>query len=186
MEKRHQREIQQEEDYKLALKLQDVEVSPGSAKSSGNASSLSASRVAMIGADDSLMFAGSNSAPSTSTSRYAASPNETASTSVYSQYGNRNGNTSVQTSNTGESFDARSKYSKAKGISSDQYFGVDDQYANDMKGKLSKYSGSNAISSDMLYHDAEAFKEPADGFDITVDTLKDSVKDFFSGLQRNI
>lgn len=50
----------------------------------------------------------------------------------------------------GESHEARDKYGKAKGISSDQFFGSGDDGDGHAKERLERFAGSTGIGSDML------------------------------------
>ena len=90
-----------------------------------------------------------------------------------------------------------SRFSSKKGISSDQYFGRDQEDEQEMRGKLNKYGGATAISSDMLYHDeaapdfgtvsySEAMAARARAGSGEFGKLKDSVKNFFDDVTRNI
>lgn len=106
---------------------------------------------------------GSNSnVPAEPESRYRSTPSTaapSASSSTTSRYGSL-GAGGASTSNpaaspTGaESRAARDRYSSAKSISSDQYFGRDESAAQEARGRLGNYSNASAISSDMLNHDA--------------------------------
>ena len=92
------------------------------------------------------------------------------------------------------------KFANKKGISSDQYFGRDKEDEAEMKGRLNKYSGASAISSDMLYNNASApdfgtvsysdsmaaRARGSSGANPGLDVLKDSVKNFFEEVSRNI
>jgi ADP-ribosylation factor GTPase-activating protein 2/3 len=114
----------------------------------------------------------------------------------------------------GESYVAREKYGKAKGISSDQFFGRDQEDVAEARTRLDKYSGSTAISSDMLYGRGESDDGGASGSNgsgrftgstaydpyrtsgnninrtgsndgsINLGKLRDSVSGFFSDVQR--
>jgi hypothetical protein len=53
-------------------------------------------------------------------------------------------------STSNESHIARDKYSSSKSISSDQFFGRDEEDAAAALGRLEKYSSSTSISSDMI------------------------------------
>lgn len=124
-----------------------------------------------------------------SKSIYRADPSEASpSSSGSSRYGAASASYSSPRTGAapaGESFQARDKYSNAKGISSDQFFGRDEDHANEMRGRLDKYKGASAISSDMVYHNAEPVDYSVqDGSHIDLDRLKDNVKDFFSDIMR--
>jgi hypothetical protein len=160
----------------LAVKLQESEVA---AMSGGG-------RVAALLREEGSL----SSAQPAAKSIYRADPSETSSpaSSSASRYGAASSSYSSPRAGaapTGESFQARDKYSTAKGISSDQFFGRDEDHANEMRGRLDKYAGASAISSDMVYHNAEPVDYSAqDGSHIDLDRLKDNVKDFFSDMMR--
>lgn len=122
------------------------------------------------------------------------------------RYGNLNAKSSLGGSSVAESTEARDRYKNAKSISSDDFFGKDDDQKTDAQSRLhSMYGSANAISSDMLYgsqssgggggggggrgpsllSNATAFTTlDATNIDQGLDKLKDSVKDFFSDIQR--
>lgn len=123
-----------------------------------------------------------------------------------------NGTSGMSTapSGAGESYAAREKYGKAKGISSDQFFGRDQEDVAEARSRLDKYSGSTAISSDMLYGRGESDdsgrftgstaydpyrvtgnsysgsnnRNGSDEGAMNLDMLRDSVSNFFSDVQR--
>jgi len=78
------------------------------------------------------------------------------------------------------------------GISSDQFFGRDQEDPNEIRSKLDQFSNSKAISSDMMYSEAsktpkdKASNDPtsssvSDKNNSTFDKLKSSVAGFFDG-----
>lgn len=103
-------------------------------------------------------------------------------------------NTGKSSTFSAESYTAREKYGTAKGISSDQYFGRDQEDPTAVRAKLDKFSGSTAISSDMLYGNGDdesaslgrPYSNSGDGIDFNIHKLKDSVKDFFVDIQKRI
>jgi ADP-ribosylation factor GTPase-activating protein 2/3 len=173
---------------------------------SGAASvSAAPSRVSAVYMDEesaaSSVFSAAKNAPKGSIYTSGDGPTAVGASST-SMYGtssgssaNRSGSSSM--SNPG-AFDQ--KFANKKSISSDQYFGLDQEDANEMKGRLGKYSGSKAISSDMLYHgeeapdfntvsyaDTMAARNRRGGAEDTgLGILKDSVKNFFDEVARNI
>lgn len=149
VEKRTAKAAQEAEDFKVALSIQSEDSGSSGFGSSGPSKVASvyqeveASRYA-TGTSGSGGF-GSSQTKGSSSSIYSKPASSTAS---------NNNNSSSSSNNGAVDTYARDKYGKAKGISSDQYFGRDDEAADEMRGKLGKYSTSNAISSDMLYSDA--------------------------------
>ena len=136
---------QEEEDYKLSLKLQTGGESTSTSGGSGS------SRLAAVYQE--------------SESIYRATPVAAPAASIYSgrvasatSSGGTGGSSKTVTSAMGESFEARERFSKSKSISSDQFFGNEDEEAAAARARLQRYSGATAISSDMLKHD-----EPVDG-----------------------
>ena len=65
------------------------------------------------------------------------------------------------------------KYRNAKGISSDSYFGLNEENPEEIRQRLEKYGGASALGSDM-------FKSEADHEQNDLSVLKDRVKDFFT------
>ena len=176
VEKRTSKAAQEEEDKKLALNLQKSELS--NAESSGGGSS----RIASIYQETQTQ------------SIYRAPVVPTpSSTSLYS---NRPSSNTV-VSKVGESFQARDRYSTAKGISSDQFFGRDEEDTITAREKLSKFSSATAIGSDMLYNDGHEDDYGMDSYSNSnsynsssqnsgLSTLKDSVGDFFADIQKRL
>lgn len=164
IEQRQVKAVQEEEDRKLAVKLQDMEVT----ESGG-------SRIAAALREEEV-------------SKYRSQP----APAVHSS---RPGVPAASHGSAGESFAAREKYSKAKSISSDQYFGHDQADADRMRGRIEKFSNSSAISSSMLYDDeaprngsgnlSGRYVSNGNGEEgLSLDKLKDSVSGFFEDMQR--
>lgn len=167
VEKKVAKAQQEQEDHKLASKLQQDENSTGKSRIS-----------TLLEAEGASIYR----APPTSNTTSNSSGG-----SIYSSLYQSNSNSNKQvTSKAGESYQAREKYGNAKGISSDQFFGRDEEDARLMQSKLSKFSGSNAISSDMLYHDKPPVDYSNNNDEFDMNKLKDSVKDFFSTIQNHI
>lgn len=140
-------------------------------------------------------------------SRIASIYQETQTQSIYrapvvptpsstSLYSNRPSSNTV-VSKVGESFQARDRYSTAKGISSDQFFGRDEEDTITAREKLSKFSSATAIGSDMLYNDGHEDDYGMDSYSNSnsynsssqnsgLSTLKDSVGDFFADIQKRL
>ena len=115
-------------------------------------------------------------------SPYQASTYQTSTSSPSSYSYNKNNNNSNK-SLVNHSFDS-SKYSNKKGISSDQVFGRDEIDEEFARGRIQHYSGSNAISSDMINGKQDSNYDEEDDestIEVSLEKLKDSVKDFFSG-----
>lgn len=125
-----------------------------------------------------------------------------ASASTTSSLSYSNGPTGLKSSYPiAESHAARDKYSKAKGISSDQFFGRDLEQSEEARSRLQKFGNSSAISSDMLYGNGDDLDdhERGNNYDryalgsgssnhasANLDKLKDSVSGFFSDVQRRL
>ena len=183
VEKRVSKAAQEDDDHKLAEKMTH-EGSSGS------------SRLAAIYQE-----------AEASTSIYRAAPAPTGN-SLYqtaaSSSSKSGGGSATSTSYAGgESNIARSKFGSNKGISSDQFFGRDEEDVEAMRSRLSKLSTSSAISSDMLSSDAAANGYRMNGMSNSmgsgysnhmasggglagIDKLKDSVSNFFEDIQRRI
>lgn len=187
VEKRSAKAAQEAADFEAAVALDKSE----------NQSASESSAVSRVGAvyEDSVVTTASK--PVQKGSIYTSDPAAaSAKTGGSGSYPTSNGKSASYT-NTSTSYAASdSRFSNKKGISSDQYFGRDQESESAMKGKLDKYSGATAISSDMLYHDAAA---PDFGTVSYADTmaararagsgevakLKESVKSFFDDVSRN-
>lgn len=77
---------------------------------------------------------------------------------------------------------AQNKYANQKGISSDMFFGREDDEAEAARGRLQQYSGSTSISSDMINgQKKEGDYNSAGGASASLNKLKDSVSGFFEG-----
>jgi hypothetical protein len=114
-----------------------------------------------------------------------------------------------------ESFEARDRYKNAKSISSDDFFNKNEDQNSEARDRLrTQFSGATAIGSDMLYGGGDGGGNGGSGgassssgyrgssgslsnvsvfttldsaqIDQGLDKLKDSVKDFFSDIQRRI
>jgi len=79
---------------------------------------------------------------------------------------------------TQESTEARAKYGSQKGISSDQYFGRDEDDAAAARSRLGAYADSTSISSDML-RGQEGQEDGGGEAQAALEKLKDSVAGFF-------
>lgn len=124
-------------------------------------------------------------APSSSIYKPAAAPNGSSSSSSSSSSSIISSSYGYQAPNKAEeSFAARGKYTNAKGISSDQYFGREEADEFAARSKLQAYSNSTAISSDMLSGERSMDE---DSFDTSgLSALKDSVASFFSDVSRRM
>jgi hypothetical protein len=138
VEKRATKAVQEAEDHKIATQLQTQENSSGAESGVSRLGSIykeleadNNSRSTPYQASTSSSIYGSSKAPESSTSSYVAATSS-------------------------ESYAARNKYSSNKGISSDQFFGRDEEDMEQMKNRLNKLSTANAIGSDMLSNDDAA------------------------------
>lgn len=166
LEKRNDALLKQESQ--LNGKLQDLNISEGT--NSGRVAAL------LREEDQQTSIYRSSTSPATS---YSAGGSQFAS--------------SARSFNPGsESHVARDKYANVKSISSDQFFGREEEGNQVVRAKLqSQYGNSTAISSDMLY--GREISEESDDFHggtaaegISLDKLKDSVSGFFENIQRRI
>lgn len=147
VEKRTSKAVQEAEDHKIATQLQTQESTSGTE-----------SGVSRLGSIYKELEAASNSRStpyqaSTSSSIYGSSKTPESSTS---SYGASSTSTAFNVATSSESYAARNKYSSNKGISSDQFFGRDEEDMEIMKNRLNKLSTANAIGSDMLSNDDAA------------------------------
>lgn len=183
VEKQVAKATQEQEDFRVASELSHTESSASSMPTTTHRSSLitSAYEEAEASMYRSAAPLGSGSSPRASKSIYTSSAGSSTTTS-----GSAN-------SLSKESYEARDKYSKAKGISSDQFFGRDEEDASEARSKLStKYSSANAISSDMMYGNDDGNNEYDQSQSNSVPTtafgsiIQSTVKGVFSDLQRRI
>ena len=205
MERRRQQQLQEDADRKMALSLQAQENTGASASSSGASADsdlLSTGRVAAALMDDS------------SSSKYRSSPNLSSSaatststaSSLYRSSSSAAASSSSPQGQGNESHQARERYGKQKGISSDQFFGRDQEDEERARGRLQQLSGSSSISSDMIHSDGapsysssmdmvgstwsslrttqSARSGPASG--TALDKLSESVAGFFDDIQKRI
>ena len=146
VEKRTSKAVQEAEDHKVAKQLQaqddiDNHVSGGSSRLNA---------IYQESESASIYRAPSTSAAASS-STYGAS---SLSGRSISPVGNASSTFNVATSS--ESHHARNKYAGNKGISSDQFFGRDEEDIEIMRSRLNKMGSANAIGSDMLSNDDAA------------------------------
>jgi hypothetical protein len=83
---------------------------------------------------------------------------------------------------------ARDKYAGQKGISSDQFFGRDEEDAQLMRSRIGEFSGSSALSSDMLQGNTGGYQPPSSSsakanVNQSIDALKSSVSGFFDEIK---
>lgn len=57
---------------------------------------------------------------------------------------------------------AQRKFSTAKAISSDQYFGRSEEVDTEIRGRISQFEGATAISSDAFFGKPEGGEDPLD------------------------
>lgn len=152
IEQRATKAVQEADDHKMATQLQTQENNNNNGGESGGSSRLAAiyqeSEAASI-------YRASATPAATSSSIYSSSkfPDSSAS---HSQGSSNTGGSSFNVAASSESYAARNKYSSNKGISSDQFFGRDEEDMQIMKNRLEKLSSSSAIGSDMLSNDDAA------------------------------
>jgi hypothetical protein len=182
MEKKQARAAAEQEDHELALKLQKDELS----KTGGGVSRIS-----------SLL---KEEEKSISQSPYQAAPAIPSASPYASLYSSSSSSSPANRTTTNSSSSRAAvpppaaapgdlkKFSKSKGISSDQYFGRDEAEAEESRKNLAKYSNSTSISSDMLYGQDGRYggggsstreADNLSGAGLDFDRLKDSVKGFF-------
>jgi hypothetical protein len=181
MEKKQQRAAAEQEDHELARKLQKDELAKGGSLSGGGVSRISS---LLQEEEKSVSQSPYQAAPSIpSASPYASlysSPTTTSSS--YSSSARASSHVSAPAPPAAD----MNKFSKSKGISSDQYFGRDEIEAEEARRNLAKYSNSTSISSDMLSgqdgrYGGSSTREADNlsGSGLDFDRLKDSVKGFF-------
>lgn len=176
VEKRAAVAQQEVEDRKLAQQLQQQEAATAAQNSSSG-------RVAA------MMAEAETSSKQSIYRTYPATATGTAGKTTTASGGNgyrTSSSTSASSSKGVESTAARDKYSSQKGISSDQYFGRDQEDPALIKSRLGQYSNSSAISSDMMYgraNDPSGSYDDGDDGSATLEKLKDSVAGFFDSFK---
>lgn len=195
VEKRIVKAEQEAADHKIATQLQTQE--DANSPASGGSSRLAA---IYQESESTSIYRSPTAAASTSSSVYGSSK------VTDSNGGSGGGNSTFNVAASSESYVARSKYSSNKGISSDQFFGRDEEDMELMKGRLNKLSTANAIGSDMLSNDDAANdwqstdhrggrgSGNAYSFSTTdmksvnssIDQLKDSVTNFIGDIQKRL
>lgn len=125
------------------------------------------------------------------TNSFASKPSPKAGSTSGSS-GGRYGNLSATVPATSSSTsNVPGRYSGAKSISSDQFFGRDITQQEEARSRLGQYAGSTSISSDMLNGTGDDYvyqggnNEP-DEAELVATYLKDSVKGFFDGIQKHL
>ena len=183
MEKKQQRAAAEEEDFALAQKLQKDEIS----KASGSSGGAGVSRVAsLLQEEEKSIYRSPYQAAVPATS----SSSNTSYTSPYASLSSKYSSPTAAAPPPAASGDLN-KFSKSKGISSDQYFGRDLEEQEEHRKTLSKYSNSTSISSDMLYGQQQggdqgrgySTRESDNMGGLDFGRLKDSVKGFFDELR---
>ena len=210
VDRRRLQQLQEDADRKMALSLQAQETSGAAASSASGSSAdselLSTGRVAAALMDDSSSSSGS--------SKYRSTPNQSsnssASSSLYRSSSAAGSSSSSSSQSQGsESHSARDRYGKQKGISSDQFFGRDQEDEERARGRLQQLSGSSSISSDMIYSDGahsaaggsvmdmvgstwsslrtnQGGARPGAPSGTALDKLSESVAGFFDDIQKRI
>lgn len=149
VERRRQQQLQEEADRKLALTLQAQE-SGGSGNGEGSSGAdfelTSTGRVAAALSEESASSKYRNSPSSSSASAAATS-------SIYRNSSSSSSSSAAAAAN--ESRLARERYGSQKGISSDQFFGRDQEDDERARLRLQQLSGSSSISSDMIYSNSQ-------------------------------
>ena len=152
IEQRATKAVQEADDHKMATQLQTQENNNNNEGESGGSSRLAA---IYQESEATSIYRASATPAATSSSIYSSSkfPDSSAS---HSQGSSNTGGSSFNVAASSESYAARNKYSSNKGISSDQFFGRDEEDMQVMKNRLEKLSSSSAIGSDMLSNDDAA------------------------------
>lgn len=175
VDRRAVKAAQEEEDRKMAVKL-SREINSSENESSGRVAAMMME--AEAGAASPAKPSIYRSAPSTTSS--AAPSTVFTGSGRYGNLGMSSAAGSASAAGSGaESREARERYGNAKGISSDNYFGRDDD-SNAARSNLQNYSSSKAISSDML-RGGDSYSYSANN-DTSLDRLKDSVSGFFDSI----
>lgn len=174
VEKKQQRAAAEKEDLEFAQKLQNEELAKA-----GNSSGVS--RIsALLQEEEKSIYRSPYQASST-----PSNPPAPSFSSPYSSLTSNYSSTSSSQASPPPPPADLNKFSKSKGISSDQYFGRDLAEQEEYRRSLNKYSNSTSISSDMLYGQDQgssgqySTREADNLAGLDFDRLKDSVKGFF-------
>lgn len=168
VEKNSAKAAQEDEDHRLAVKLHSGE-------------GIGSSRLAAVYQESESIY---RAAPTPLPSNSSNSFRGTSSSSALPGYKSAAGN-------VGESYIARERFSSSKSISSDQFFGRDEEDSAAVRARLQKYGNATAISSDMLINDIPSQSNgtgssstnsgmASNNGDAGLGRLKESVRDFFS------
>lgn len=184
VEKRALKAQQEEEDRKLAVKIQSQE---SAGESTGRVAALALAEAGADGSPKKSIYRNDDAQwPARSGSDYGRAAGGVVGGGNNGSRGGAYSSSSYSSSAGAETYAAREKYGSQKGISSDQYFGRDEEDAAAARSRLHQLSGSSAISSDMIYGGGGGGGGQAGGNDDSLAKLKESVAGFFDDIQKRM
>lgn len=194
VEKRAEQAKQEIEDHKIAFQMQNQENSNNLDGNGGGSSRLAA----IYQESENVCTPSIYQTPAASgSSSYTTGNGYNSSRSN----GSNSSNSTFNVANSSESYTARDKYAGNKGISSDQFFGRDEEDMEVIKNRLEKLGSANAIGSDMLSSDNalneyqnsnlrggynDKYSNGGSDYDNVMENMKDSVSNFFDDIQKRI